>query len=85
MVYIFCCIIVKTPNLKDLLWLTQKKTCLFSVKIGMPLANALKLIEYTDTVMFLTIGNSYITQLKSYVVSDFHPSIRKPQRVTNKY
>jgi hypothetical protein len=33
--------------------------------IGMPQANALKSIGYTDTVLFLTIGNPDIYQHKS--------------------
>jgi hypothetical protein len=32
------------------------KTYLFSMQIGMPRANALKSIGYSDTVLFLTIG-----------------------------
>ncbi len=33
--------------------------------IGMPQANALKSVGYTDTVLFLTIGNPDIYQHKS--------------------
>ncbi len=35
------------------------------MQIGMPKANALKYIGYTDTVLFLTIGKPDIYQLKS--------------------
>jgi hypothetical protein len=38
------------------------KTYLFSMQIGMPQVNALKSIGYTDTVLFLTIGNLVIYQ-----------------------
>ncbi len=41
------------------------KTYLFSLQIGMPQANALNSIEYTNTVLFLTIGKPDIFQLKS--------------------
>jgi hypothetical protein len=41
------------------------KTYLFSLQIGMPQANALNSIGYTDTVLFLTIGKPDIYQLKS--------------------
>ncbi len=34
----------------------MQKTCLFSVQIGMPLANALNSIGYTDTEQFQNIG-----------------------------
>ncbi len=40
----------------------MQKTYLFSMQIGMPQANALKSIGYTDTVLFLTIGNPVIYQ-----------------------
>ncbi len=43
----------------------MQKTYLFSLHIGMPQANALNSIGYTDTVMFLTIGKLDIYQLKS--------------------
>jgi hypothetical protein len=35
------------------------------MQIGMPQANELKFIGYTDTVLFLTIGKSDIYQQKS--------------------
>ncbi len=35
------------------------------MQIEMPLANALKSIRYTDTILFLTISNPYIYQHKS--------------------
>jgi hypothetical protein len=43
----------------------MQKTYLFSLQIGMPQANALNSIGYTDTVLFLTIGKPDIYQLKS--------------------
>jgi hypothetical protein len=43
----------------------MQKTYLLSLQIGMPLANALNSIGYTDTVQFQTIGKSNIYQLKS--------------------
>jgi hypothetical protein len=43
----------------------MQKTYLFSLQIGMPQANALNSIGYTDTVTFLTIGKPHIYQLKS--------------------
>jgi hypothetical protein len=41
----------------------------------MSLANALKSVRYTDTVLFLTIGQSDIYQHKSFDKSaaDFYP------------
>jgi hypothetical protein len=41
------------------------KTYLFLMQIGMPQANALKTIGYTDTILFLTIGKPDIYQHKS--------------------
>jgi hypothetical protein len=41
------------------------KTYLFSTQIRMPHANALKSIEYTDTVLFFTIGKLDIYQYRS--------------------
>ncbi len=45
----------------------------------MPLTNALRSIEYTDTVLFLTIGKSDIYRYKSLDKSatNFYPSIGK--------
>jgi hypothetical protein len=53
----------------------------------MPLVNALKSIEYGDTVFFQTIGKSDIYQHKSLdkLAKDFYLSIGRPERVTNKY
>ncbi len=50
-------------------------TYLFSVQIGEPLANAPNSIGYTDTVLFLTIGNPNIYHYKSLGKSatDFYP------------
>jgi hypothetical protein len=43
----------------------MQKTCLFSLQIGMPQANALNFIGYTDTVLFLTIGKPNIYHHRS--------------------
>ncbi len=43
----------------------MRKTYLFSLQIGMPQANALNFIGYTDTVLFVTIGKPDIYLLKS--------------------
>jgi hypothetical protein len=43
----------------------MQKTYLFSLQIGVPQANALNSIGYTDTVLLLTIGKSDIHQFKS--------------------
>jgi hypothetical protein len=43
----------------------MQKTYLFSLQIGIPQANALNSIGYTDTVSFLTIGKPDIYLLKS--------------------
>jgi hypothetical protein len=43
----------------------MQKTYLFSMQSGMPQANALKSIGYTDTVLFLTIGMPDIYQHRS--------------------
>jgi hypothetical protein len=43
----------------------MQKTYLFSLQIGMPQANALNSVGYTDTVLFLTIGKPDIYQLRS--------------------
>ncbi len=43
----------------------MQKTDLFSLQIGMPQANAPNSVEYTDTVLFLTISKPGIHQLKS--------------------
>jgi hypothetical protein len=40
----------------------MQKTYLFLMHSGMPQANALKSIGYTDTVLFLTIGKPDIYQ-----------------------
>ncbi len=43
----------------------MQKSNQFSLQIGMPQANALNSIGYTDTVLFLAIGKLDIYQLKS--------------------
>jgi hypothetical protein len=45
------------------------------MQIGMPQANALNSIGYTDTILFLTIGKPDIYQLKSLGKSEtfFYP------------
>jgi hypothetical protein len=57
----------------------MQKTYLFSMQIGMPQANALTSIGYTDTVLFLTIGKPDIYQHKSVGKSatDFYPGDQK--------
>jgi hypothetical protein len=47
----------------------MQKTYLFSLQIGMPQANALNSIGYTDTVPFLTIGKPDLYLLKGLVKS----------------
>jgi hypothetical protein len=57
----------------------MQKTYIFSMQIGMPQANALKSIGYTDTVLFLTIGKPDIYQHKSIGKSAtvFYPGDQK--------
>jgi hypothetical protein len=57
----------------------MQRTYLFSMQIGMPQANALKSIGYTDTVLFLTIGKPDIYQHRSLCKSAtiFYPSNQK--------
>jgi hypothetical protein len=54
-----------------------KKTYLFSMQVGILLANALKSTGYTDTVLFLTIGMLDIYQYINLgkLATDFYPSI----------
>jgi hypothetical protein len=61
--FVFCVII----GLIDFYFFKRlmQKTYLFSRQIGMPQANALNSKGYTDTVLFLTIGNPDIYHLKS--------------------
>jgi hypothetical protein len=61
--FVFC-VIMELIDFKIFKQLMQK-TSLFSLQIGMPQANALNSIGYTDAVLFLTIGKSDIYQLKS--------------------
>ncbi len=61
--FVFC-VIIGLIVFKVFKWLMQK-TYLFSLQIGMPQANALNSIGYTDTVPFLTTGKPDIYQLKS--------------------
>ncbi len=53
----------------------MQKTYLFSVQIGQPLANALISVGYTDSVLFLTIGEPDIYHNKSVgkPATDFYP------------
>ena len=55
------------------------KTYLFSMQIGMPQANVLKTIGYTDTILFLTNGKLDIYQHKSLgkAARDFYPADQK--------
>jgi hypothetical protein len=43
----------------------MQKTYLFSLQIGMPQANTLNFIGYTDTVLFPTIGKPDIYHHRS--------------------
>jgi hypothetical protein len=43
----------------------MQKTYLFNLQIGMPQANALNFIGYTDTVLFLTISKPDIYHHRS--------------------
>ncbi len=58
----------------------MQKTYLFSVQIGMPQANALNSIGYTDTIQFLTIGKPDI-----YLLKGLGKSATVFIRVTNNY
>jgi hypothetical protein len=62
--HFLCCMVEKILNLNYSMRLMQK-TYLFSMQIGMPQANALKSIGYTDIILFLTIGKPDIYQHKS--------------------
>jgi hypothetical protein len=55
--------------------LSSNRTYLFSVQIGMPLANALNSIGYNDTILFITIGKWGIYHHKSLgkLAADFYP------------
>jgi hypothetical protein len=57
----------------------MQKTYLFSLQIGMPQANALNVIGYTDTVLFLTIGKLDIYHHRSLGKSAkvFYPGDQK--------
>jgi hypothetical protein len=57
----------------------MQKTYLFSMQCGMPQANALKYIGYTDTVLFLTIGKLDIYQHRSLgkLATVFYPGDQK--------
>jgi hypothetical protein len=73
--HFFSCIVVKILDLKAPLLLLQK-TYLSSEQIGMPLANALKSLKYTDTVpvLFPTIGKSDIYHKSlGKSAADFYP------------
>jgi hypothetical protein len=52
----------------------MQKTCLFSVQIGMPLANALNSLGYTETVLFLTFSKLDIYHHKFFgkFAADFY-------------
>ncbi len=97
MVYIFfCCIVVKTLDLKAPLWLMQK-TYLFSEQICRNAAWKCTKIcgiyeystvsNYMNIVLFLTISKQDIYQPKSLSKSatNFYLNIRKPEKVANKY
>jgi hypothetical protein len=54
----------------------MQKTYLFSMQIGMPQANALKSLGYTDSILLLTIGKPDIYQHKS-VGNSLYPGDQK--------
>jgi hypothetical protein len=58
-----CCVVI---NIIDFYFFKQlmQKTYLYSLQIGMPQANELNSIGYTDTVPFLTLGKPDIYLLK---------------------
>ncbi len=60
----------------------MQQTNLFSMQIGMPQANALKPLGYTDTVLFLTIDKPDTYQHKSLGKSAivFYPGNQKLQK-----
>jgi hypothetical protein len=58
-----CCVVIEINFLS--FKLSMQNIYLFSQQIGMPLANALNCIGYTDIILFLTIGESDIYQHKS--------------------
>jgi hypothetical protein len=58
----------------------MQKNYLFSLQIGIPQANALNSIGYTDTVLFLTIG-----KLDIYLLKRLGKSATVFIRVTNNY
>jgi hypothetical protein len=59
---LLCCVVIEISRFFKRL---MKKTYLFSMQIGIPQANSLTSMEYTDTVLFLTIGKPDVYQLKS--------------------
>jgi hypothetical protein len=73
----------------------MQKTCIFSVQIGQPLANALISLGYMDSVLFLTINKPDIYQHKSLGKSatDFYLGDQKlskwaadlPKLICNRY
>jgi hypothetical protein len=74
-----CCVVIDIIDLKFFKRLMQK-TYLFSLQIGMPQANALNSVGYTETVPFLTVGKPDIYLLKS-----LGKSATVLIRVTNNY
>ncbi len=59
------CVVIEIIDLYSFKWLMQKHTNFLCKYVGIPKANALKSIGYTDTVLFLTIGKLDIYQHKS--------------------
>jgi hypothetical protein len=55
----------------------MQKTYPFSLQIGMPQANALNVIGYTDTVLFLTIGKPDIYHSLGKSATVFYPGDQK--------
>jgi hypothetical protein len=96
MVYIFfCCIVVKTLDLKAPLWLMQKNLPVFwaNRNAAWKCTKIYGIYEYStvsnymNIVLFLTISKQDIYQPKSLGKSatNFYLNIWKPEKVANKY
>jgi hypothetical protein len=60
----------------------MQKTYLFSVQIGMPLANALNSVGYMDTVRFLTISVlDFGSQVHDAILMNVYLDVRNPRGV----
>ncbi len=74
-----CCVLIDIIDFQFFKRLMQK-TYLFSLQIGMPQANALNSIGYTDTIPVLTIG-----KLDMYLLKSLGKSAIVFIQVTNNY